>query len=107
MEVLIVLNSKFEHYTGMIGGCKILPIYPGMIQCPMLGVALECFDENGNRLKDGEEGDFVLTKPLPNMPLGLIGDDSKKSKLRETYFNHFPNKTVWYQADYSVFMAFH
>lgn len=87
--------------AGFIGAIPILPVYQGVIQGPMLGVAAECFDENGNPYTNGEEGDLVLTRPLPNMPIGFLGDDVSDTKLRETYFTHFPKKTAWYQADYS------
>lgn len=87
--------------AGFIGAIPTLPIYQGVIQGPMLGVSVECFDENGNAYTNGEEGDLVLTRPIPNMPIMLLGDDENFTRLRETYFNHFPNKTAWYQADYS------
>ncbi|KAK9899512.1 acetoacetyl-CoA synthase [Cystobasidium minutum MCA 4210] len=88
--------------AAFIGANPVLPIHAGELQCPELGVAIECWNENGDRCPHGVEGDLVITKPMPNMPLGFLGDDDKKTRLRDTYFNHFPNKQVWYQADYIV-----
>ncbi len=77
----------------------MLPIYSGLIQCPWLGISLESWDENGNRLPDGQEGDLVVTKPFPNMPIGFVGDDARDTRLRDTYFNHY-KEIVWYQGDF-------
>lgn len=87
--------------AAFIGPNPILPMYKGVIQCAMLGVALECFDDNGNPLTNGEEGDLVVTQPLPNMPLGFLGDDENKTRFRDAYFNRY-KKVVWYQADFST-----
>jgi acetoacetyl-CoA synthetase len=89
-----------------LGSCPVLPMYQGVIQCPFLGVALACFDENGNPYTQGEEGDLVITQPFPNAPLGLLGDDENKTKLKDTYYNQYPGRTAWYQADYRKFKSF-
>ena len=86
---------------GLVGGCHALPVYTGAIQVPVLGIALECWDENGKRLPDGEQGDLVVTQRFPNQPLGLLGDDAKRSRLVSTYYDHFKNAVVWYQGDHS------
>ena len=87
--------------AAFIGANPILPIYAGVIQCPMLGIKLECFDDAGKPVKEGEEGDLVISAPFPNLPLAFLGDDEKGTKLKSTYFTHYPDQTVWYQADYS------
>lgn len=87
--------------AAFIGANPVIPIHAGELQCPELAVAIECWNDAGERCRNGVEGDLVITKPLPNMPLGFLGDDENKTRLKDTYFNHFPNKQVWYQADYS------
>lgn len=87
--------------AAFISGNLTLPIYAGELQGPEMGVAIECWNDNGERCPDGIEGDLVITKPMPNMPLGFIGDDAQKTRFRDTYFNHFPGKQAWYQADFS------
>ena len=89
--------------SGFVGGSPILPIYKGMIQVPMLGTSLECYGETGEPVPLGHEGDLVVTKPFPNLPLAFLGDDENKTKMKETYYSQWPGKTVWYQADYSAY----
>lgn len=44
-------------------------------------------------------GDMVIAKPVPNMPLGLLGDEDR-SLLKSTYFSQYPQRKVWYHADF-------
>ena len=92
---------------GLVGGCQVLPVFTGVIQVPLLGVALECWDEDGKQVAKGEQGDLVVTQRLPNMPLGLLGDDEKRSRLVATYYNHYKNEVVWYQGDHSMYIRSH
>jgi len=66
----------------------------------MLGAAVEAWDDNGNRVEQGE-GDLVVTKPYALMPLGFMGDDANQTRFKDAYFNHYPKKAVWYHADHS------
>lgn len=61
-----------------------------------LGVASESWDEDGTRVFD-EVGEFVVTKPMPSMPLFFWGD-SEGTKYHEAYFDHFPG--VWRHGDW-------
>ena len=87
-----------------MGPVPDLPIHAGVIQAPVLGVALEAWDDDGKRSSDGE-GDLVVTKPYPMMPLGFLGDDSAQTRFKDAYFNHYPHTTVWYHADHSEFIS--
>ncbi|OMJ20450.1 Acetoacetyl-CoA synthetase [Smittium culicis] len=80
-----------------VGACSILPVYKGEIQAIMLGMAIECWDENGNRVVD-QSGDLVCTKPFPCMPIYFWNDDSNNSKYKSAYFSKFPG--VWCQGDF-------
>ena len=42
---------------------------------------------------------MVVTRPIPNMPLGFFGDP-KGERYRSTYFESFLPAKVWDQADY-------
>ncbi len=81
--------------TGFVGGVAILPVRAGEIQARQLGVAVECFDEDGNSVID-EVGEFVITKPLPSMPIRFWGDESGQ-RYRDTYFDTYPG--VWRHGD--------
>ncbi len=59
--------------TAFVGGCPLLPVYMGELQCRALGCAVEAWDERGRGVVD-EVGELVLTEPLPSMPLFFWGD---------------------------------
>jgi acetoacetyl-CoA synthetase len=82
--------------TAFVGGCPLLPVYEGEIQCRALGCAVESWDEQGRPLTD-ELGELVLTEPLPSMPLFLWGDSSGE-RMRESYFDMYPG--VWRHGDW-------
>jgi acetoacetyl-CoA synthetase len=82
--------------TAFVGGCPLLPVYEGEIQCRGLGCAVESWDEQGRPLTD-ELGELVLTEPLPSMPLFLWGDSSGE-RMRESYFDMYPG--VWRHGDW-------
>jgi acetoacetyl-CoA synthetase len=82
--------------TAFVGGCPLLPVYEGEIQCRVLGCAVEAWDEQGRALID-ELGELVLTAPLPSMPLFLWGDESGE-RLRESYFDVYPG--IWRHGDW-------
>jgi acetoacetyl-CoA synthetase len=89
--------------TAFVGGCPLLPVYEGEIQCRVLGCAVESWDEQGRPLQDvagspdGRVGELVLTEPLPSMPLFLWGDPSGE-RYRESYFDMYPG--VWRHGDW-------
>ncbi len=78
------------------GGDPTKPVWRGEIQAPMLGVALDVFDEHGNSVH-GEKGELVCTKAFPSMPVGFW-NDADGSKYHAAYFEGFPN--VWTHGDY-------
>jgi acetoacetyl-CoA synthetase len=82
--------------TAFVGGCPLLPVYEGELQCRGLGCAVEAWDEQGTSLID-EVGELVLTEPLPSMPLYLWGDDDGE-RLRESYFSMYPG--IWRHGDW-------
>jgi acetoacetyl-CoA synthetase len=82
--------------TAFVGGCPLLPVYEGELQCRVLGCAVESWDEQGVPLQD-ELGELVLTKPLPSMPLFLWGD-ADGERYRESYFDMYPG--IWRHGDW-------
>jgi acetoacetyl-CoA synthetase len=80
--------------TGFVGGSPLHPVWAGEISCRCLGAAVEVFDEAGTSVID-EEGELVLTQPLPSMPVAFWDDDG--SRYRSTYFERFPG--VWAHGD--------
>jgi len=82
--------------TAFVGGCPLLPVYEGELQCRILGCAVESWDEAGVAHVD-RVGELVVTEPMPSMPLFLWGDDDGE-RLRESYFQMYPG--VWRHGDW-------
>ncbi len=83
--------------TSFLGGVPTLPVHLGEIQAPLLGVAVESWDEAGAPVPVGEVGELVVTRPMPSMPVGFWGDDDG-ARLREAYFDTYPG--VWRHGDW-------
>ncbi len=97
--------------TAFVGGCPLLPVYAGELQCRVLGCAVEAWDSEGHSVVD-EVGELVLTQPMPSMPLYFWGDrpvggdgdgDGGRSggvgeRYRESYFSTYPG--VWRHGDW-------
>jgi acetoacetyl-CoA synthetase len=81
--------------TGFVGGSPLHPVWAGEISCRCLGAAVEVLDEGGHALI-GEEGELVLTAPLPSMPVAFWNDPDG-SRYRAAYFERFPG--VWAHGD--------
>ncbi|MCU4184128.1 acetoacetate--CoA ligase [Acidiferrimicrobium sp. IK] len=81
--------------TGFVGPSPLHPVWAGEIACRCLGAAVEVFDDRGRSVV-GEEGELVLTAPLPSMPVGFWGDGDRR-RYHEAYFERFPG--VWAHGD--------
>ena len=83
------------------GGAPILPVWRGELQCPMLGMKVEVWSDQGRPLA-GEKGELVCTAPFPTMPLGFW-NDAGDGKYRAAYFEKYEN--VWCHGDWSEVTA--
>jgi acetoacetyl-CoA synthetase len=79
------------------GGSPILPVWRGELQCRMLAMKVEVFDDAGRSLPPGQKGELVCTAPFPTMPLGFWNDPDG-SKYHAAYFERFPG--VWRHGDW-------
>ena len=93
---LCSMSGGTDVCTAFVGGCPLLPVYQGEIQCRALGCALDAFDEQGNPLED-EVGEMVVVQPMPSMPTGFWNDPDG-SRYRESYFDMYPG--VWRHGDW-------
>lgn len=82
--------------SGFCGPMPGMPVKAGIIQMPHLGVDLQAFDIDGNSLRN-EVGEFVVTQPMPSMPL-YFWNDPDNQRYTETYFSDYPG--IWRQGDY-------
>jgi acetoacetyl-CoA synthetase len=82
--------------TAFVGGCPLLGVYEGELQCRALGCAVEAWDEQGRSVTD-EVGELVLREPLPSMPIYFWGDPEGE-RYRESYFSMYPG--IWRHGDW-------
>jgi acetoacetyl-CoA synthetase len=82
--------------TAFVGGCPLVPVRSGEISCRYLGARVEAFDEDG-RAVVGEQGELVVSAPMPSMPVGFWGDGDG-SRYRAAYFERHPG--VWTHGDW-------
>ena len=81
-----------------IGGDPTRPFFGGEMTGPVLGCAVDIFDENGDSVPAGGSGELVCTKPFPTVPLGIWGDDDG-SRFHGTYFDTWPG--IWAHGDHA------
>lgn len=81
---------------GFLGSNPLEPVRLGLLQGPLLGVAVQAHDEDGGALID-EVGAMAVTRPLPSMPVALWGDDTGE-RYRSSYFTAGPG--VWMHGDW-------
>ena len=73
---------------GFIAGNRDLPQQPGVMQCRMLGAAVEAWSDTGEPVV-GQVGELVCTQPIPSMPLHFWGDPGNARYLA-SYFEMYP-----------------
>lgn len=93
---LCSMSGGTDVCTAFVGGCPLLPVYEGEIQCRALGCALYAYDEEGNPVLD-EMGEMVITKPMPSMPIYFWNDEDKQRYLG-SYFDTYAG--IWRHGDW-------
>lgn len=81
---------------GFLGSNPMEPVHLGYLQGPLLGVAAEAHDDNGQPLVN-EVGEMAVTRPLPSMPL-FLWDDVSGERYHSSYFTAAPG--VWMHGDW-------
>jgi acetoacetyl-CoA synthetase len=82
--------------TAFLGGAPLVPVWEGEISCRCLGAAVEAYSPDGRALVD-EQGELVITGPMPSMPVGFWNDPAGE-RYRAAYFATFPG--VWRHGDW-------
>ena len=82
--------------TAFVGGCPLLPVRTGELQCRSLGAKVEAYDAEGRPVID-EVGELVITEPMPSMPL-YLWNDPEGERYRESYFDEYPG--IWRHGDW-------
>jgi acetoacetyl-CoA synthetase len=100
------ISGGTDFAGAFIGGNRELPQRAGVMQCRMLGAAVEAWNEQGEPVI-GAVGELVCTQPLPSMPLYFWGDVDHKRYL-SSYFDMYPSGhgrhggtgSVWRHGDW-------
>ena len=90
------ISGGTDVVSAFIGGVRTVPVWPGELSAPYLGVAIDAWDESGKPVR-GEVGELVITKPMPSMPVAFW-NDADGSRYRSAYFEMFPG--VWRHGDW-------
>ncbi len=98
--LLSSISGGTDVCTAFVGGCPLVPVRAGEISCRYLGAKVEAYDEAGRSVV-GEQGELVVTAPMPSMPVGLWGDGDG-SRYRAAYFEGHPG--VWTHGDWITLM---
>jgi acetoacetyl-CoA synthetase len=85
--------------TAFVAGCRLLPVYAGLIQCATLGARVEAYNKDGQPVID-EVGELVITKPMPSMPI-FFWNDPGDLRYRDSYFDMYPG--IWRHGDWIKF----
>jgi len=80
-----------------VAGNPSEPVWRGEIQGPVLGMAVDVFDETGKPLRQGK-GELVCTRPFPSQPL-KFWNDADGARYRGAYYERFPG--IWHHGDYA------
>lgn len=90
------ISGGTDVVSAFAGGVRTVPVWPGELSAPYLGVALDAFDEVGQSVR-GEVGELVITAPMPSMPVSFWRD-LDGNRYHEAYFDTYPG--VWRHGDW-------
>ncbi len=82
------ISGGTDFCGAFIGGNRELPQEPGVMQCRLLGCAVEAWNEAGEPVL-GEVGELICSQPIPSMPLYFWGDKGNARYLA-SYFEMYP-----------------
>ncbi|WP_051182105.1 acetoacetate--CoA ligase [Nocardia vinacea] len=90
------ISGGTDVVSAFIGAVRTVPVWPGEVSAPFLGVALDAWDQHGSPAH-GDVGELVIKKPMPSMPVAFWNDPDG-SRYRSAYFEMYP--TVWRHGDW-------
>ena len=82
------ISGGTDFCGAFIGGNRELPQEPGVMQCRLLGCAVEAWSEAGEPVH-GEVGELVCVQPIPSMPL-YFWNDVQNARYLASYFEMYP-----------------
>jgi acetoacetyl-CoA synthetase len=94
--LLASISGGTDIVSCFVGGCPLLPVRRGEIQCRMLGMDVQAWNDAGESVV-GEKGELVCRQPAPSMPV-MFWNDPDGERYRRAYFDTFPG--VWAHGDF-------
>jgi acetoacetyl-CoA synthetase len=85
--------------SGFVGDSPAQEVRTGRMASAYPAVAVAAWSPDGAPLV-GEQGELVITRPMPSMPVGFWGDQDD-ARYRAAYFEDFPG--VWRHGDWITF----
>jgi len=98
--LLSSISGGTDVCTAFVGMNPLTPVWEGEISRPLLGCAAAAARPDGSPAPTGEQGELVITEPMPSMPVAFWGDEDG-SRLRAAYFEDLPG--VWRHGDWVTF----
>ena len=98
---LASMSGGTDLYGCFVGGNPLSPVRRGEIQGPMLGMAVDVWDDEGKPIREAK-GELVCTDPFPSMPV-MFWNDPDGERYRAAYFERFPG--VWCHGDWAEWTA--
>ncbi len=96
--LLASISGGSDIIACFMGEISELPVRKGEVQGPLLGCAVECWDDDGKPAEGANSsGELVITKPFISMPVSFWNDDDGKL-YRAAYFEKFEG--VWAHGDF-------
>ena len=94
---LASMSGGTDLYGCFVGGNPLAPVRRGEIQGPMLGMAVDVWDDDGKPIRE-QKGELVCTEPFPSMPV-MFWNDPDGERYRSAYFDRFPG--TWCHGDWA------
>ena len=96
---ILSVSGGTDLCTAFVAGSPLVPVWEGEISCRCLGADVQAFDAEGRPVV-GTQGELVITRPMPSMPVGLWSD-ADGSRYRDAYFAE--HEGVWSHGDWITF----
>ncbi len=99
-----VIDHYWQTETGgpVVGnpyGVALLPIKPGSGGVPLAGIEAAVVDGDGNEVKPGEKGIFVIKRPFPGLTARLWAEPERYA---QDYWEKVPGRIVYFTGDASA-----
>jgi len=95
--MLASISGGTDIVSCFVLGTPVKPVRKGEIMCAGLGLSMEVWNDNGQRVY-GEKGELVCTKAFPCMPVKFWNDEGG-AKYRSAYFERFDG--IWVHGDFA------